>query len=62
MLVKNKKIKTEYGCYGNFVTVTPLEIANNDNGNYIGVTMRFTDGSTEVMYAHKSEIDFDSFK
>lgn len=61
---KNVTHKTEFGCYGNWVTVTPKRIVDfKEDSNYIGIEYEYvSNGQKVVMYSDKSEVDFDSFK
>ena len=61
---KNVTRKTEFGCYGNWVTVTPKKIVDiKENSNYIGIEYEYiSNGQKVVMYSHKNEIDFKSFE
>ena len=58
---RNKWQKQEVGCYGNFVTLKALRIINKNNA-YYGIEYIDKDGSKQVLYSHKSEIDIESFK
>ena len=61
---KNVIHKTEFGCYGNWVTVIPKKIVDiKENSNYIGIEYEYvSNGQKVVMYSHKSEIDIESFR
>ena len=62
MLVKNKEVKIEYGCYGNYTTVKPLRIVDKGTPR-TGVEVLFTFGNkVDVIYSENKDIDFNSFE
>ena len=62
MLVKNKEVKIEYGCYGNYTTVKPLRIVDKRNTR-TGVEVLFTfDNKIDTIYSENRDIDFNSFE
>lgn len=61
MLVRDKEVRIEYGCYGNYTTVVPLRVVDKRD-RHSGVEVRFTfDNRVDTIYSSNSEIDFDSF-
>ena len=61
---KNEWQKHEVGAYGNFRMMKALKIVKqcNEYSSYCGIEYEYENGKREVLYSHKSEIDFKSFE
>ena len=65
-IVKNKPIRIEFGDYGNYATMTPIEIVEYKPNDYFKVLIRWqypnSDRTIELWERDDKNIDFESFK
>lgn len=58
--VKNQSVKVEYGTYGNFATLTPIDIVETHK-TYVVMLFKFQNGSTIKLCPDNNKVDFESF-
>ena len=65
-IIKNKPMKIEFGDYGNFATMIPIEILEYRPNDYYKVLIRWqylnSDSTIDLWEQSDKNIDFDSFK
>lgn len=65
-IIKNQPIRIEFGCYGNFVTMIPIEILEHRPDEYNKVLIRWqypnNDQTIDLWEQDDKSVDFNSFK